>query len=218
MTNVKELTVNSDNIFYRWNEHYKVVEAVDAVSGEVLAIQEDFHEEHILNPDRMLKVTLDGKEMLIQKGMTISTYIAPRLNYSKPVADIVLQRVSEGMTMKKACVGLGVSTATVLNWCDKIPSFGEALNKARLVRAEGVQDTILETAEELSSGNLTKGEMEGKVKAAELLKWSAEKDSPNRFGNKKDSGNSGATVIQIITGVTRDETVTVEVVNDKENT
>jgi hypothetical protein len=193
------------------------VEAVDALSGEVLAIQQDFHEEHILNPDRMLKVTLDGREMLIQKGMTISTYIAPRLNYSKPIADIVLQRVSEGMTMKKACAGLNVSPSTVLNWCDKIPSFGEALNKARLVRAEGVQDTIIETAEELATGNLTKGEMEGKVKAAELLKWSAEKDSPNRFGNKKDSGNNGATVIQIITGVTRDESVTVEVVNDKEN-
>jgi hypothetical protein len=218
VSNIKELTVDSQNIFYRWNEHYKVVEAVDAVSGEVLAIQQDFHEEHILNPDRMIKVNLDGKDMLIQKGMTLSTYIAPRLNYSKPVADIILQRVSSGMTLKKACQGLSVSPNTIYNWCDKIPSFGESLNKAKLVRAEMVQDTILETAEELASGNLTKGEIDGKVRAAELLKWSAEKDSPNRFGNKKDSGNNGATVIQIITGVTRDETITVEVMNDKENT
>lgn len=213
-----ELTVKSENIFYRWNEHYRVVEAVDAVSGEVLAIQQDFHEEHIFNPASMMKVTLDGKEMLIQKGMSVSGYVAPRLNYTKPIADIVLQRIADGKTMKKACEGLGVSPATVYNWCDKIPSFGEALNKAKLVRAEAVQDTILETAEELSTGNLSKSEVEGKVRAAELLKWSAEKDSPNRFGNKKDLGGSGATVIQIITGVTRDESVTVEVVNDKKDT
>lgn len=215
MTN---LVVNSENIFYRWNEHYRVVEAVDAVSGEVLAIQQDFHEEHIFNPASMMKVTLDGKEMLIQKGMTVSGYTAPKLNYSKPVADIVLQRIADGLTMKKACHGLGVSPATVYNWCDKISSFGEALNKAKLVRAENVHDTILETAEDLASGNLTKSEIDGKVRAAELLKWSAEKDSPNRFGNKKDTAGNGATVIQIITGVTRDETITVEVLNDKENT
>lgn len=213
-----ELTVKSENIFYRWNEHYRVVEAVDAVSGEVLAIQQDFHEEHILNPASMIKVNLDGKEMYIQKGMTVSGYVAPRLNYTKPVADIVLQRIAEGMTMKNACKGLGVNPATVYNWCDKIPSFAEALNKAKLVRAESVHDTILETAEELSTGNLTKSEVDGKVRAAELLKWSAEKDSPNRFGNKKDNGGSNATVIQIITGVTRDETVTVEVKDDKKNT
>lgn len=217
-SNIKELTVNSENIFYRWNEHYKIVEAVDAVSGQVLAIQEDFNEEHILNPASMMKVTLDGREMLIQKGMSLSDYKAPRLSYSRPIADIILQRISEGRTMKNACMGLSVSPATVYNWCDKIPSFAEALNKAKLVRAESVHDTILETAEELASGNLTKSEVDGKVRAAELYKWSAEKDSPTRFGNRKDTAGNGATVIQIITGVTRDESITVEVVNDKENT
>lgn len=217
VSDIKEITTTSQNIFYRWNEHYRVVEAVDVLSGEVLAIQQDFHEEHILNPEKMLKVTLDGKEMLIQKGMTVSAYTAPKLNYSRPVADIVLQRVSEGMTLKKACIGLSVTPAMIYNWCEKIPSFGEALNKAKLVRAEMVHDTILETAEDLSTGNLTKGELEGKVRAAELLKWSAEKDSPTRFGSRKDTAGNGATVIQIITGVTRDESITVEVKNDKES-
>lgn len=213
-----ELTVKSENIFYRWNEHYRVVEAVDAVSGEVLAIQQDFNEEHIFNPSSMMKITLDGKEMLIQKGMTVSGYVAPKLSYSKPIADIVLQRIADGYTMKKSCEGLNINPATVYNWCDKIPSFAEALNKARLVRAESVQDSILETAQELSSGNLTKSEVEGKVKAAELLKWSAEKDSPARFGNRKESNGNNATIIQIVTGVTRDEAITVEVSNDKKDT
>jgi hypothetical protein len=212
-----ELTVKSENIFYRWNEHYKIVEAVDAVSGEVVAIQQDFHEEHLLNPKNMIKMTLDGREMLVQKGMSLTNYVPPRLGYSKPIADIVLQRVSDGMTLKAACTNLGVNPSTVLNWCDKIPSFGESLNKARLIRAESIQDKIIETADELSTGNLTKGEMEGKVRAAELLKWSAEKDSPTRFGSRKDTGNSGATVIQIVTGVVRDEPITVEIINDKKD-
>jgi hypothetical protein len=212
-----ELSVKSENIFYRWNEHYKIIEAVDAISGEVIALQADFNEEHLLNPNNMIQLNIDGKSMLVQKGMSLSNYIPQKFNYSKLIADVVLQRVSEGQTLKKACLNLGVTPSTVLKWCDKIQSFSDDLNKARMIRAEMVQDTIIDTAEELSTGNLSKSEIDGKVRAAELLKWSAEKDSPNRFGNKKESGGSGATVIQIITGVTRDETITVEVVSDKKD-
>ncbi len=210
---MKELTVDSKNIFYRWNENYRIIEAVDALSGVVLALQQDYHQDHILNPENMIKVILDGKEMLIQKGMTLSTYAHPKLNYSKPIADIVVQRVSEGMTVSKAVKGMGVSAATVLGWCDRIPSFGEDLARARLIRAEGVQDRIIDTAEEMLAGTLTKGELDSKSKGTDILKWSIEKDSPNRFGNKKEVGNNGATIIQIITGIDREEKpiVTVEV-------
>ncbi len=209
------LQVNSENIFYRWNEHYKLSEAVDAVSGKVVALQKDYNDEHVLNPDNMLKVNLDGRELLVQKGMTISEYIPPRLSYSKPVADVVLQRVAEGFTLSKAIQGTSITRATFLNWCDKIPSLGEALNKARSIRAEILQDTILEAAEEISSGTMTKGELEGKSKAVDIYKWAAEKDSPARFGTKKDTGQTGATVIQIVTGVTRDEPISVEVKNEQ---
>jgi len=212
MTN--ELSVMSEDIFYRWNEHYRIIEAVDSISGRVIAIQEDFHEEHALNPENMMEVILDGTKILVQKGMSISNYVPPKLNYSKPIADIVVQRISEGDTLKKAIRGTGVSAGTVLSWSTKITSFGDELARARLVRAEMIQDTILEAAEEMSAGGISKGDLDAKSKSMDLYKWSAEKDSPNRFGNKKDQGSGGATVINIITGVVRDEPLTVEVVSD----
>ncbi len=218
MSEPKSLSVNTENIFYRWNEHYKIIEAVDAVSGKVIALQTDYNDEHILNPENMLKINLDGRELLVQKGMSIVEYNQPRLSYSKPAADIILQRIAEGDTLSKAIKGTSISRSVFLNWCDKIPSLADALNKARSVRAEILQDTIMETADEMSGGTMTKGELEGKTKAVEIMKWAAEKDSPARFGSKKDTGQTGATVIQIITGVTRDEPVTIEVKNEQQST
>jgi hypothetical protein len=210
----KSLSVDMQNVFYRFNEHYKLVEAVDALSGKVIALQEDYNDEHILNPERMLKLNVNGTEMLVQKGMSVSDYVPPKLAYSKPAADIILQRVAAGQTLTQACKSVNLEPSMVLRWAEKIPSFGEEINRARLIRAELTQDKILDTADELSGGTLTKAELEGKVKAVEILKWSAEKDSPNRFGNKKESGGNTAAIIQIITGVTRDEPVTVEIKNN----
>jgi len=198
-----KLSIKTEDIFYRWNEHYKVIEAVDSVSGKVVALQEDYNEEHLLNPENMIQVTLDGGDILIQKGMSVSGYIAPRLNYSKPVADIVLQRVSDGATLKEALKGINIKVSTVLSWCDKIPSFGEALAKARLYRAESIQDTILETAREMHEGVMSKAELEGKGKAVDILKWALEKDSPNRFGSKKESSGTSATIINALGNIRR---------------
>lgn len=216
---MSNLTIDSKNIFYRRNSSHGYYEVVDAVSGTVLAVQKDYNENFVLGLfDQMIEAEIDGKKVYFQKGMNPSNYKPPVLSYCKPLADLIVQEIMEGeTTLKEACKKFGVQYSTIAKWAKEVPQFGEALDEARRLSAEMVHDDIQAEAKEMLKGNMTKGELESKRAALDLMKWSAEKRDPNRYGNKVEKSAPGAVQIIIQTGISREPT-TVEVKENKDET
>lgn len=211
---MQEIATSHKNLFYRRNAVYGYIEVVDSVSGEVLAVQNDYNENFILGKmDDLIKVEIDGKELLIQKGMTLGTYKPINSKYSKPLGDLIIQAIIEGEGVTKACQKFGVSYSTVMKWAMAHEEFGKALDLARAHRAEKTHDDITDIAHRLQTEDMNKTKVEALGKAADILKWSAEKSSPQKYGNSKEKVGQGAVQIVINTGINREEPqpVTVEV-------
>lgn len=206
-----ELTIDSKNIFYRRNLTHGYMEVVDAVSGQVLAVQKDYNENFRLGLlDNLIKAEVDGKTIYFQQGISAETYKAPILSFSKPIADLIVQTIMEGKTLKEACQAHGVQYGTIMQWAKKVETFGESLDEARRLSAEMVHDDVIAEAREMLKGNMTKGELESKKAALDLMKWSAEKRDPNRFGNKQEKSAPGAVQIVIQTGISREQIIEVK--------
>lgn len=200
--------VDYDKLVFRWNKHRGIVEGVDPLTGHVVLAQASMDAP---TTSKMVRVRLpSGVEVLSSPGLDLKGYEPVKLGFNKIIADIILDRLQEGDSLKKALKGIDISSATVLRWAEQLPSFGDALARARAVRAEQIHDKILDTAEEMLEGSMTKGELDSISRGIDNLKWVAEKDSPNRFGNKKDTAFGGATTIIIQTGVTREEVIEVK--------
>jgi transposase-like protein len=218
---MQQLTTNNDAIFYRRNSVHDYIEVVDGISGEVLAVQNDYNEDFILGKrDALVEVTVGDKTILMQKGMSISTqYVPSTSKYSRPLVDLIIQEMMENNTgVTVACKKFGVSYSTLMRWTEKYPEVGEALDKAKRLRADTTHDKIVGLADDLINKQLNKTQVEAIGKAADLLKWSAEKSDPNRFGNAKDKATQGAVQIVINTGIQREpEPTTIDITPSQES-
>lgn len=213
---MKAITTEEQNIFHRRNIQYGYMETVDALSGEVLAVQSDYNESFILGKsDELIQVTIGDKTILMQKGMSLSANYTPKNSkFSRPLADLIVQEIIEGMGITKACQKYEVPYNTLMRWSEDFPEFGKALDKAKRYRADATHDRIVEFVNDLTTKQLNKTQVEAIGRAADLLKWSAEKSDPQRFGNKADKGPQGVTNIIIQTGISR-EPVTIEVKSEE---
>lgn len=209
------ITTESQNIFHRRNLQYGYMETVDAVSGEVIAVQNDFNESFILGKmDELIEVTIDGKTILMQKGMSLSAqYIPKNSKFSRPLADLIVQEMIEGMGITKACAKYGITYPTLMRWTEDFPDFGKELDKAKRYRADATHDQIVDLVKRLTTEQMNKTQVEAIGKAGDLLKWSASVSDPVRYGSKQDKSGSGAVQIIIQTGISREDPqpVTVEV-------
>lgn len=215
---MQQLTTESKNLFHRRNIQYGYMETVDAVSGEVIAVQEDINENVLLGKmDNLVEVTIDGKTILMQKGMSLSAqYIPKNSKFSRPMADLIVQDIIEGIGITKACKKYNITYSTLMRWAEDFPEFGKELDKAKRYRADSTHDQIVDLVDRLTKEQLNKTQVEAIGKAADILKWSAEKSDPNRFGGKTEKGQQGAVQIIIQTGISREDptTITAEVVNE----
>ena len=218
---MQAITTESQNIFHRLNIQYGYVETVDALSGEVIAVQQDVNEDFIFGKrEGLIEVTIDGKTILMQKGMSLSTSYAPKNSkFSRPLGDLIIQEIIGGMGITKACKKYDITYPTLMNWTESHPEFGKALDKAKRYRADKTHDDIVDLVSRLTAPDfkMNKTQVEAIGKAADLLKWSSEKSDPTRYGNKQDKGGNGAINIIIQTGIDRSapETVTAEVVDER---
>lgn len=211
---MKELVLDPKNLTFRLNTVYNYYEAVDCVSGEVVAVQNDLNENVLLGKmDDLIKAEVDGRTIYFQKGISIESYKVPSLKFSRPLGDLIIQEIMEGKSPKKACKKYGIQFSTMMKWTLSNPEFGEAYNLALKARAEEEHEKLLDIAEDLEKGGMSKTDVEATKVAAEIRKWSAEKSDPQRYGGKIEKGQQGAVQIIINTGISRDvpEPVTVEV-------
>ena len=191
------------NIYYRTNQA-GLLEAVDIISGKVVAVQHA-HKPYDPNDTEQYSkvVTPTGETVYISKDLTV-TGRAPDFYdraYSKLHADLLVQKVIEGFTPTKACAEIGIEYSVYNRWCREHKEFSDRIIQAKKDRAEKLHDEIFEIAD-------TSGDARVRIDAR---KWAAEKHAPEVYGQKtKISGDAQAPLtFTILTGVPERESIDV---------
>lgn len=180
---------------FRMNER-GLIEAIDIATGRILAVQSS-EEDLLKNPrDRLTKITTPEGDMWIDRSLNFD--MVGRLKawpYSQLLGDLLCEAVTGGNPLSVACTSVGVPYSIVKRWERESPDFKLSLEQARRDGAEFNHGKILEIAR-------TKGDAKTQIAA---LTWSAEKNDPDRYGNKtKLSGDASAPISFIIsTGIDR---------------
>lgn len=174
-----------------------LVEAIDIKTGRVIAVQSTFDDLLKRRSDRLVKINTPEGPVWIEK--TLNFDMVGRLKawpYSQLLGDLVCEKVTLGVSLVMACEELGVPYSIVKKWERESPEFKESLALARKDGAEYSHGKILELAR-------TRGDAKTEIEA---LKWSAEKNDPERFGNKtKLVGDTSAPITFVIdTGIRRE--------------
>lgn len=124
-----------------------------------------------------------------------------RTPYTLDTARKILDHVRNGETV--SAIGSKSefpSAAVIFHWLQKHPDFKEAMEQARLDRAEMFHDKALKAAE----GVTEKDEVPAARLLVDTYKWAAEKGDKNRFGSTKiDVDVTKQDIIVMDTGIDR---------------
>ena len=139
---------------------------------------------------------------LVSRSDNIDMY--RRVPYTLEVARKVLELVRNGETISAISRHEGMPNPGVIyTWLQSHPDFKEAMEQARLDRAEVFHDKAIATAENVTDKD--------EVPAARLLvdtyKWAAEKGDKTRYGTSKiDIDLTKQDIIVMDTGIDRSKT------------
>lgn len=111
-------------------------------------------------------------------------------SYTKRIAAKLCSQISTGMSLRKVCKSKKMpSTASVYIWFSKHPEFIEQYARAKVDSADADQDRLDEIAE---------GTLEGRYDpkaarvAADIIKWSASKKKPKKYGDRTTLSHEGS--------------------------
>ena len=181
--------------FHRANEQ-NIIEVIDEYTGQVVGYQTEYNDLDVKEGSDYLVVKKDGKEFFVEKTLEEKkNYLGVKsYPYSKVLADIICQKISEGKSLTKICgVGNIPPYDVVQRWLRKDKDFQAAFSAAKAARAEHFRDKALMVADQSEKDNIR----------LEAYKWAASVDNPEVYGNKtKVSGDATAEVSFVIkTGV-----------------
>lgn len=106
-----------------------------------------------------------------------------KAKYNARIAKRICEHIALGATLKKALEKepMGPTVPTFWRWLDEYPEFREMYERARVLQADLMSDTIMSMAEEV----LSKPRFAAAYKvAADILRWQAEIRNPARYGSK----------------------------------
>jgi len=117
-----------------------------------------------------------------------------------PVAacDRLAEWLASGRTVASFCRASGLSVRVVNRWLDK----SEELRDARVVGHDTLASECLDIADSATNETVACDKLRIDTRRWLLSRW-----SPERYGEAKGSGESGATVV-VVTGVPRESTPT----------
>lgn len=124
--------------------------------------------------------------------------------YSDIYKDLITTRICEGHTLSSICKQPGMPSMPIMaKWRLQNDDFDLAIRGAYKARAEIRADQIAESIKE--DAELPKDDIPMAKLIYEKRKWLAEKDDPDKYGNKvKHSGDSeNPMIIQVSTGIDR---------------
>lgn len=173
-----------------------LIEVLDLHTGRILCVQSTPLDLLQAKSERLTKIMTPQGPVWIEKGINFDIVnhlvLVP---YSKHLGDLICQYIVEGDPLKVAVKKINLQYSDVMRWQRENADFKAALDQARKDRTEAHHDEILQIAKEAPLKT-----------QIEVLQWSAEKNNPEKFGNKtKVVGDPHAPVVfQINTGIRRE--------------
>lgn len=189
-----------------------LIEHVDEETGVPVLIQKTMRDDLLNNNrDTMAYAEVNGVRVRIERGQGLENrglVITKRWTYSDTLAEIIIQRVSEGETLLDICKGKRKMAGDVVmppyfilaKWRQDYPEFNEKLEQAFKDRSEIFHGKALSEAALSDEDNSTAQKV-----IVDTMKWAAGVDNPDRFGNKtKVSGDADSPITFVIqTGIDR---------------
>jgi len=120
--------------------------------------------------------------------LDLTTTLVRRIwKYTPKWGELICELIAEGNSLVKICKMSGMPTySAIARWRSQDNDFGAAYDKARVMRAEIMHDTIMDEVDEL----LDKDDVPAAKLKFDKLKYLAGVNDPDRFGNKlKHSGD-----------------------------
>lgn len=111
-------------------------------------------------------------------------------------AQSIIQDLSQGLSLRKACVKAGVKHPTdILELCERDTEFDQQYARARILGYKLLADEILEISDEVSAdftGEKPDPEMVARSRLrVDSRKWMLSKMLPKIYGDKLDLNHSG---------------------------
>ena len=151
-------------------------------------------------PKKLRSVIVPGAKN-IRYEMNVGTS-----QFDKDMADLIIERMMDGMYLTKVLKALDLSMSTIVKWEKQSPDFKEALNEARKALSFSLVDSTLEDAEVPLETMPEVHQLKTKI---ENKRWVAEKYNREQFGAKLDMSHSMslADVMDSIKPSTEDEPI-----------
>jgi len=110
-------------------------------------------------------------------------------DYTQEIADKICFMIGEGTSLRKTLLTDGMpSGQTVYSWFRKHPEFLEQYARAKEESGDADQDKLDEIAEKVLTGEY---EPQQARVAADIIKWSASKKKPKKYGDRITTEHTG---------------------------
>ncbi|MBN2569994.1 MAG: DNA packaging protein [Deltaproteobacteria bacterium] len=117
--------------------------------------------------------------------------------FNQETADRILELMRSPMSLRRACLEVGVPPSTVIHWKNDNPDFGAQYAIARMDQAEAYIDEIMDIADDNSLDKEVIEDKDGNIKTiinhdhinrsrlrVDTRKWYASKVLPKLYGDK----------------------------------
>jgi len=125
--------------------------------------------------------------------------------YSKKLADEVCSLIAQGNSMRKVAAMESMPCGqTLFSWFRLHPTFLEQYARAKEESGDADQDKLDEIAEKVLTGVY---EPQQARVAADIIKWSASKKKPKKYGDRvyQETKHSGVVGMKDVTEMTEEE-------------
>ena len=110
-----------------------------------------------------------------------------RISYSPELAEKILDRISEGESLRRICADDGMpDRRTVLRWLEADKELATKCARARELQADSIFDELREIAEDGNPEDVQRAKLR-----VSTLQWMAAKLKPKRYGEKIQAEHSG---------------------------
>ena len=112
------------------------------------------------------------------------------LKNREALSEIVLESMTNGVSMRQACIKAGIGAATWIDWTTKDPVLSERYTRAREALLDAMVDQTLALADEpvpkLDNGATDPGLVRQRQLQVDTRKWILSKLAPSKYGDRLD--------------------------------
>ncbi len=206
-TDALEITTDDwqKRTYVELNPETKLLEVIDKLTGQVLAIQET-PQDLLMSTENFTKIKTPDGYIYLENGLSLDRVANRRRTwiYGKVISELIAQRIIEGESLTAVCRDPGMpSISTVHTWRKEHDNFESLLAWAYKARGEWHRDKAFE---EVESAPLDASEFRCMQAKVDFHKWAAGKDAPKTFGSGTKTDQAGVAILNLIvnTGITRE--------------